>query len=96
MCAGSVELAAIEGSGKGPRGWFPVRRAQAVYDHPSHAQMGEALILDFTNPEQGPGARISVELSAVSARSLVRLIEDALEAGERNHAVGNSTHRGPN
>ena len=90
MCAGTVELAAIEGSGKGAQGWFPLRRAQAVYDHPYHAQMGDALILDFTNPERGPGARISVELSAVSARSLVRLIEDALEAGERQHAVADS------
>ena len=86
MCAGKVEVAEIKGSGKGGRGWFPVRRAQVVYDHPFHAQLEEALIVDFVNPEDGPGARLSVELSAESARSLVQLIQAALEAAEHQHA----------
>ena len=86
MCEGTVEVAQIAGSGKGARGWFRLRRAQAVYDHPFHAQMEEALIIDLVNPEDGPGARISVELSAESARGLVRMIEAALEAGEHRHA----------
>ena len=85
MCSGTIELAQIAGSGKGTHGWFPLRRAQVVYDHPFHAQMDEALIIDFVNPEQGPGARISIELSAESARSLVRKIQTALQVGEHQH-----------
>ena len=82
MCAGTVELAEVSGSAKGPQGWFPVRQAQVVYDHPYHAQMDEALIIDLVNPERGPGARVSLELSPESARSLQGLIEDALRSGE--------------
>ena len=86
MCAGTVELAQIAGSGKGAKGWFPLQRAQVVYDHPFHADMEEALIIDFVNPKQGPGARISVELSAESARSLVKTIQAALQVGEHQHS----------
>ena len=85
MCAGTVELAQIAGSGKGARGWFPLRRVQVVYDHPFHAQMEEALLIDFVNPEEGPGARVSVELSPESALSLVATIQAALDGGERLH-----------
>ena len=70
-----------------PQGWFPLRRAQVVYDHPYRAQMDEALIIDFVNPERGPGARASVELSAYSARSLAQMIAAALEDGERRHGA---------
>ena len=85
MCAGTVEVAAVEGSAKGAAGWFPLTRARAVYDHPFHAQSDEALILDFANPDQGAGARLAVELSADSARELVRIIERALDVGEAQH-----------
>lgn len=85
MCAGTIEAAKVEGSAKGARGWFPVQRAQVVYDHPFHAQLDEALIVDFVNAERGAGARVSVELSAESARGLIRLIEAALLDGERRH-----------
>ena len=92
MCAGTVEMAEISGSAKGVGGWFPVERAQAVYDHSFHAQMEEALVLEFVNPARGAGARVSVELSAPSARSLIAIIEAALEDGERSH--GPLTARG--
>ena len=85
MCAGTVEVAEVSGSAKGAGGWFPLQRAQAVYDHAFHAQMEEALVLEFVNPSRGAGARVSVELSAASARSLMRIIEAALEDGERRH-----------
>ena len=85
MCAGSVEMTEVTGSGKGAQGWFPLRRAQVVYDHPYHAQLEEALIIDFVNPERGAGARVSVEMSAESARSLMKTMQAALDAGERQH-----------
>ena len=85
MCAGSGETASLTGSAKGSKGWFPLETAHAVYDHPFHAQMEEALIIDFVNPDRGPGARLSLELSRGSARSLVKVIEDALRVGEHRH-----------
>ncbi len=78
MCNGRVELAEVNGSAKGAQGWFPVHRAQVSYDHPFHAQMDEAILIDFDNPDRGASARLSVELSADSARALVKVIEDAL------------------
>ena len=85
MCAGSVEIAQVTGSAKGAHGWFPIQGAQIVYDHPFDAQMEMALIIDFVNQELGPGARLSVELSPESARSLVQMIDAALPASERRH-----------
>ncbi len=81
MCAGHVHTAEVDGSAKGRAGWFPVRRAQVVLDHPYHAQMEESLIIDFVNPDRGPGARVSVELSEGSAERLAKLIQTALGHG---------------
>jgi hypothetical protein len=44
--------------------------------------MEHALLIDFVNEGQGPGARVAVELSAESARELVKAIQAALDAGE--------------
>jgi hypothetical protein len=85
MCSGTIELAQVAGSGKGAKGWFPLQRAQVVYDHPFHAQMEDALLIDFVNPERGAGAKISVELSPDSARELMQMIQAALDDGERQH-----------
>ena len=93
MCTMIVEKAEIAGSGKGAQGWFPLSRAQVVRDHPYHAQMGESLIVDFVNPERGPGARLSVELSADSARDLVRVIEDALRQGDHSHSPSGASNK---
>ena len=86
MCAGTVEIVDVEGSGKNGSGWFPIHRARAVYDHAFHAPTEDALILDFVNPDRGPSARISVELSADSAKNLVKIIERALKKGEAQHS----------
>jgi hypothetical protein len=85
MCAGHVETAEVTGSAKGADGWFPLERVHTVYDHSFHAQTEESLIIDFVNPDRGPGARVSVELSADSAGRLIQAIQDALEDGERRH-----------
>ncbi len=83
MCSGAIETAEIDGSAKGAQGWFPLRRVQVAYDHPYNAQMNDALIIDFVNPERSAGARVAVELSAQSARALIHAIEAALLEGER-------------
>ena len=82
MCTMIAERAEVEGSGKGSAGWFAVTRANISYDHPFDAQMEYALNIDFVNESLGPGARVSVELSARSARSLVETIHAVLKQAE--------------
>ena len=87
MCTYVTEQANIEGSGRGQRGWFKLSGARVYYDHPFHSQLGHTLNIDFVNEELGLDARIPVELSAESARELVRAIESALESGDVAHAA---------
>lgn len=82
MCTMIVQHVAIEGSGKGTSGWFRVDQANVSYDHPFDAPMDHALNIDFVNEAQGPGARVAVELSAESARSLVATILAVLNEAE--------------
>jgi hypothetical protein len=77
-----VRQVEIEGSGKGTSGWFAVRQANVSYDHPFNARLEHALNIDFVNEVQGPGARVAVELSAESARSLVETILAVLAQAE--------------
>ncbi len=87
MCNATTFRLEVSGSGKGAQGWFTLRQAQVYYDHPFHAQLSEAVIIDFLNEEQGPGARVAVELSAESARALAQKILESLEAGEHAHGL---------
>lgn len=87
MCTWITQRSSITGSGKGAGGWFPLSHATVYFDHPFHAPLDHTLNIDFVNEAAGPGARVAVELSAESARALVRDIESALEAGEAAHAV---------
>jgi hypothetical protein len=78
-----VQQVALEGTGKGAGGWFPVNQANVSYDHPFNAPLDHALTIDFVNEAQGPGARVAVELSEASARTLVATILAVLEQAER-------------
>jgi hypothetical protein len=80
MCSYLTVPADVSGSAKGPNGWFAVTAASVYFDHPFHAPLEHSLNIDFVNPDSGPSARVAVELSADSARELVRCIEAALEA----------------
>lgn len=82
MCTMIAEQVEIEGSGKGRGDWFTLRQANVSYDHPFHAPLEHALNLDFVNEEQGPGARVAVELSADAARALVATILTVLDEAE--------------
>ena len=77
-----LELA-VEGSAKGPEGWFAVDRAYVRYDHPYHAQVEHALGLDFVNEQQGLAARVAVELTRESAHELLRQLQTALGESRR-------------
>ena len=88
MCTYITEKALISGSAKGPNGWMTVDTANVYFDHPYHAPLDHALNIDFVNESGGPGARVAVELSAESARELIKKIEAALASGEVAHAAG--------
>jgi len=74
MCTGIIENTKVSGSGKGPQGWFSVDQVSVCFDHPDHAQGEHAVIINFLNSGAGPSARIAVELTPESAKSLVRVI----------------------
>jgi hypothetical protein len=79
MCTYATVTTALQGSAKGPDSrWFHVTDATVYFDHPVHALAEHTLNIDFAAPQRGPGARVAVELTAVSARELVAAIEAAL------------------
>jgi hypothetical protein len=80
MCTYLTEKVSITGSGKGPAGWFSVTDASVYFDHPVHAPAEHTLNIDFLDPGAGPSARVAVELTADSARALVKAIQAALDA----------------
>jgi hypothetical protein len=90
MCSWITEKTAVKAHGKGTSDWIPLNTANVYYDHPASAPLDHALIIDFLNQEAGPAARVAVELSAESARALVRAIEAALRAGEECHDNGHA------
>jgi hypothetical protein len=87
VCSYLTVRTEVTGSAKGPDGWFSVTTASVYFDHPFHAPFDHSLNIDFVDPSAGPGARVAVELSAASARELVRCIETALEAAGAAGAV---------
>ena len=59
-----------------------MRQANVSYDHPFNAPFEHALNIDFVNEAQGAGARVAVELSVESARTLVETILAVLNRAE--------------
>jgi Family of unknown function (DUF6295) len=80
MCTYITEKVMVNGSAKGASGWFGVTDASVYFDHPVHAQAGHTLNIDFLRPADGPSARVAVELTADSARALIKAIESVLDA----------------
>jgi hypothetical protein len=87
MCSYITEKAAIFGSAKGRSGWMHVDTAVIYYDHPNHVPLDHALNIDFVSSKTHE--RVAVELSASSARELVRRIQSALDNGESVHLGSN-------
>lgn len=80
MCTYSTEKLDVErSSGKGPDGWFPLQAATVYYDHPVSAPDEHTVNIDFLNPEQGPGARVAVELSLDTAKELIAALRTTVE-----------------
>ncbi len=88
MCTYATLNTDLDGSAKGPESkWFHVSHGTVYFDHPVHAMAEHTLNIDFANPERGPAARVAVELTAGSARALVRAIEDALASAPAEMAA---------
>jgi hypothetical protein len=85
MCSYITEKVALVGSAKGRTGWMSVDTANVYFDHPYHAPLDHALTIDFVNEAEGAKERVAVEISAESARELVRTILAALATGELAH-----------
>ena len=82
MCTMIVRQVEVEGRGKGAGGWFTVHQANVSFDHPFSLPLEHALNIDFVNEAQGPGARVAVELTVESARTLVETIQAVLRRAE--------------
>ncbi len=81
MCTYTTVRRDIDGSAKGAGGdWLRVTSATVYFDHPVHAMAEHTLNIDLANPAGGPGARVGIELTASSARTLLAAIEEALAA----------------
>lgn len=81
MCTTISGQASISGSGKNGSGWFRVDRAVVGYDHPNHAPLEHALLLDVTGESAG-SPRLAVELSLESARRLAELLAETVRQAE--------------
>jgi hypothetical protein len=80
MCTYLTESIPATGSGKGANGWFGLNEVNVYFDHPVHAPAVHTLNIDFVNSAAGPSARVAVELTAETARALVKAIEATLAA----------------
>ena len=74
MCTYQTELLAMKGSGKGPSEWVRFTDASVYVDHPVHAMAGHTLNIDLRRPEDGPAARVAIELHPQAARELAEAI----------------------
>ena len=86
MCTSIVEIVGADGAGKGAQGWFDLTHSVVSYDHPHHALLEEAITIDFVNDTLGPSARVAVELTLESARSLAAALARAIAGAEEVEA----------
>ena len=86
MCTSIVEIAPAEGAARGVDGWFALSHAVVSYDHPSHALLNDAILIDFVNRGLSPGDRAAVELTLDSARALHDALARAIAAAEAEEA----------
>ena len=87
MCTMIAQQLNVTGSGKAGTGWLKLDQVSVSYDHPFNMPLEYTLNLDFTNQSGGPGARVAVELDAVSARKLVEVIQQVMKKAEQDGFV---------
>lgn len=89
MCTYQTSAVAVDGSGKGPQGWFPVTGATVYVDHPVHAPYGHTVNIDLLNPALGPSARVALELTAEAALALADAIRSSVASAPAGIASAN-------
>lgn len=82
MCTSIVEISPAQGQGKNGDRWFELTHSVVSYDHPHHALLEEAIVIDFVNADLGPGARVAVEITLQSAKDLSAALQRAIAAAE--------------
>jgi hypothetical protein len=82
MCTNITIRTDVEGSAKGPDGWFRVDAAYVSFDHPFHAAFDHTLNIDLVNEAASRPSRVAIELSAAAARARAAVITAALAQGE--------------
>jgi hypothetical protein len=87
VCTSIVEIVEAEGQGKGEGGWFDLTHSVVSYDHPHHALYEEAIVIDFVNANQGPGARVAVEISLDSAKALAAALARAIAGADEVEGI---------
>ena len=60
MCSYIVEKTAVTGSAKAAGSWTSITTAVVSVDHPSHAPLDHALIVDFVNAGRPVSERVGV------------------------------------
>ncbi|XVQ14612.1 DUF6295 family protein [Spirillospora sp. CA-255316] len=80
MCTYLTKKVALDGAAKGASGWFTLTDGAVYVDHPYHACHEHTVNIDFTNPGEGPSARVAVELTEEAALGLIEAIQQALAA----------------
>jgi hypothetical protein len=86
MCTSIVEIAQADGMAKRENDWFSLTHAVVSYDHARHAQLDDAITIDFVNADLPPGARAAVELTLESAKALILVLAKAIAAAEIEEA----------
>ena len=85
MCTYSTEkVALVRSSAKARDGWVPASEATVYYDHPVHAPDAHTVNIDFLAADQGPSARVAVELSLESARELLAALATTVERAQEH------------
>jgi hypothetical protein len=80
MCSYIVEKTDVTGSAKAAGSWAPITGAVVSVDHPFHATLDHALIVDFVRQGRPVSERVALELSVESARELIACMQSALDA----------------
>ncbi|HEY8674687.1 MAG TPA: DUF6295 family protein [Candidatus Dormibacteraeota bacterium] len=80
MCSYITMKTSVTGSAKAGGAWTPISNAVVAVDHPSHATLDHALIVDFTSAGRPVSERVALELSVASARELISCMQSALDA----------------
>ena len=78
MCTYLTAHVEIDGSGKGPTGWFGADRATVYVDRAVHAPYTHTVNIDVIDPELGPSARVALELTEERALALAEAIRNSI------------------